>query len=443
MKNLAQNHSETTQNSLTHSIKESITLKFILVGGLILLLLIPSFMVRSVIEDRINYQNQVVEEIGSSTGKPQFISGLVLEIPKIVLLKNGKTSKTSIYIIPEKIDIKTNLTANTKKKGIYEAVVYQSPTTINGNFDLTQLKEKYSPQELVLSNATIHFLINDLKGLSNEIKMNFDNQIIALNNPKSIGEVNDLYQKTNIGELKNLNFNLNVELKGSEKFWYYPLSKQTNVRLESNWENINFDGDFARENSSNNNISHWKVNSLNTGIPSLWEGDLADYVNLNQLKSNQRETLGFGIKLIQSGDHYKLSDRASKYTILVLVLNFLALLIFEMRSKIKIHIIQYLLIGLSICLFYLLLLSISEYVGFELSYLIASLVISGLIFFYSKGIFTHLKPAFILTSLIGLLYVYVYITLKLSDSALITGTIGLTIIMSVVMQFTKDLNKNQ
>ncbi len=208
---------------------------------------------------------------------------------------------------------------------------------------------------------------------------------------------------------------------------------------------MSFQGDFTRENNIKNNKAEWNVNSLNTGIPNIWEGSLTDYLLLRDehTLNENKETLGFGVKLMETGDHYKLSERASKYTILILVLNFLAFLIFEMKSKVKIHIVQYLLVGLSICLFYLLLLSISEYVGFHWAYLLTATIISTIIFYYTKGIFCKTKPAVIISSLIAILYTYVYIILKLTDSALITGTIGLTLILIAVMSLTKDLNKQQ
>ncbi len=148
---------------------------------------------------------------------------MVIKVPRKVAQKNGKFKMTTIFIVPKEFNVETQLNAYKKKRGIYEAVIYDSSSKITGSFNFSSLKDRYQTNEIVLQNATIHFFISDLKGLSKGITLKWGNQVVELNQQITIPEINDI------------TFSTEINLKGSDNFWFYPVAKQTKIKVNSNW----------------------------------------------------------------------------------------------------------------------------------------------------------------------------------------------------------------
>jgi inner membrane protein len=227
-------------------------------------------------------------------------------------------------------------------------------------------------------------------------------------------------------------FSFSIDVRGSEQVYFSPLGKTTSVSLSSTWPNPSFIGEFLPESREVNKTgfnAQWKVLHLNRSFPQAW-------VNSQQ----QLQSSNFGVELLLPVDHYSNTLRSIKYAVLFVFLTFLVFFFIELFNKKQLHPIQYLLVGSALILFYLLLLSISEYLSFGLAYLISSLGICGLITGYTHGSLADKKITATVASFLVVLYGLLYILLQLQDYALLVGSLGLFLILAIVMYLTRKFN---
>ncbi|MBI2589413.1 inner membrane CreD family protein, partial [Candidatus Berkelbacteria bacterium] len=202
--------------------------------------------------------------------------------------------------------------------------------------------------------------------------------------------------------------------------------------LKSNWGAPSFSGAFlpdTREITKNSFEASWKILDLNRGYPQSWLGST---YNIYSSAS--------GVKLLAGVDGYDKATRSAKYALLVVVLTFLVFFFAEVFNRKKIHPIQYILVGLAMVLFYVLLISISEIAGFGAAYIISSIATVGLITLYSKSVLAHGKMALTQGSILAFLYLFIYIILQLEDYALIIGSVLLFSILAAVMYLSRKVN---
>jgi inner membrane protein len=200
--------------------------------------------------------------------------------------------------------------------------------------------------------------------------------------------------------------------------------------MKSSWNNPSFEGAFlplSREITEDGFTAQWKVNYFNRSYPQEWKE-----------KTYDPFPSAFGVKLLVPVDEYQKTMRTSKYGLMIIVLTFLSLI--ELFSKKVIHPIQYLLVGLALIIFYSILLAISEYILFQYSYLISSLLIIALIGFYAKSIYQSKQISFIVTGMLMMFYGFMYVILQLQDYSLLIGTIALFLILAAIMFFTRKIN---
>ena len=255
-------------------------------------------------------------------------------------------------------------------------------------------------------------------------------------------------------------FSFDLDINGSRNLSFLPFGKETKVELKSNWSNPSFEGSFLpdeREISSNGFVAKWKVLQLNRNYPQqgcgafLGENPVQNISNGYSNRDNysddyasmgtdENNIASFGVKLMLPIDEYQKTMRSAKYNIMFIFLTFLAFFFMEILNKNKIHPIQYLLVGFAICLFYILLLSISEYLKFNIAYWIACLAILILITFYAKSIFKSNKITALTAIILAMLYGFFYSILQLQDYALLMGSLGLLLILAVIMYLTRNIN---
>ncbi len=233
-------------------------------------------------------------------------------------------------------------------------------------------------------------------------------------------------------EGKKLSFNINLKIKGSEQLHFIPLSGDSRFTLQSTWANPSFDG--------NNLPSVRKV--TDTGFAATWNFNKANlpFGTVLQDFKFDLDTLAFGVTLIQPADGYAKTNRCIKYAILFIGLTFSLFFIVELLQKKPVHPVQYILVGLALTIFYTLLLSISEFILFDLSYLIAAVATIMLISTYAYGHFHSSKTAGIFGGMLTLLYSFTFVLIRLEDTALLIGSIGLFIILALAMYASRRIN---
>jgi inner membrane protein len=226
-----------------------------------------------------------------------------------------------------------------------------------------------------------------------------------------------------------------LTLQGSDRLAIVPVGGETSVQLTGDATMPSFDGAYLPRDRSVDRAgfrADWRVSQLNHGLPTVFAAD--------QISSSRWRDAAFGITLAGAGDTYRATERAVKYQLLFLGLTGGLFLLFDLLGSVRVHPVQYLLIGLALCLFYLLLLALSEHVGFPAAYVIAAAAITALIAGYGRTVLGGRRRALGLTGLIAVLYGTLFVLLSLEQYALLVGALGLLVMLAVVMFLTRRLD---
>ena len=426
-----------------------------------MVLLIPAGMIKRLIHERQLTRDDVVNEIGDKWGKMQMLTGPVLVLPYFeIKKKNHEVYKTKrqLYILPESLEINGKIDPEIRYRGIYKVIVYGAILDISGKFQVPDLiRIGIVPENIEWKNAFVVFGLNDMRGIQNELNIEWQGKRIPVNpgiENKTIAR-SGFNAKVPVSENSNsIEYKLNLDINGSYGLYFTPVGKKTVVKLNSNWATPSFSGSFIpddREISKNGFEAHWTVLHLNRNYPQHWIDDafnlsgttVAPIYQRGWGQTDQISNLPgstFGVNLLFPVDEYQKTMRSAKYAIMFIGLTFLIYLFVEMINKKRIHPVQYLLVSLALLLFYTLLLSLSEQIGFNLAYLISALGIIGLITAYSQSILKSIKLTVITSMLLIILYTFLFVILQMEDYSLLLGSIGLFIILGIVMYFSKKVN---
>ena len=420
--------------------KYSISARLIIIGFLVMLLLIPSFMIRSLIRERQDRRDDAISEVSEKWGQTQTITGPILSIPytKYFTTEDNETSTKTMYthILPDFLEINGTIHPEVRNRGIYEVVLYNSELHFNGKVLIPDLGDlKIPTKDIIWKNAFISVGITDMKGIEELITFEIDDNDYLAN---SGIETNDVIISgvskiiNNIKPNHDFEFSFNLNINGSNGLTLTPVGKETNVTISSDWISPSFIGHFIptdHEINENGFTANWKVLHSNRNFPQKWVGS-----------KHKIEEFSFGVDLLIPVDEYQKNMRTAKYAFMFISLTFLSFFMIELLNKKVIHPIQYLLIGFSLLVFYSLLLSISEHISFKYAYLISSIATIALISTYTISVLKSRLQTSIIFSILVLLYVYLFIVIQLQDFALLIGSIGLFVILSLVMFLTRKID---
>ncbi len=424
----------------TQWMKQSMGVRIFIIGFLILILLIPSAMIQSLIHERQMRRDEAVFEVSQKWGQPQTLTGPVLSIPytytstdkdNIIHTQTGYT-----HFLPEALIVAGELDPEIRKRGIYEVVLYGSSLNIQGYFLPLNTEDLQVPtSDYLWKDAFISIGVSDMKGLKDQVSFLVnDEEILA----ESGLETYDVMTTGLTIPLDMVNFNermtfsFDLQLNGSQGLAFTPLGKETVVKLQSDWTHPSFVGEFLpadRLVTDSGFTARWKILHLNRNFPQKWTGG-----------NHNVSAAAFGVDLLVPVDEYQKNMRTAKYAFMFIGLTFLSFFMIELLNRKKIHPIQYLLIGFSLLVFYTLLLSFSEHMVFHYAYLISSIATIGLITSYTRAVLKDNLQTGIILAILVFLYIYLYIVLQLQDFALLIGSIGLFVILSVVMYLTRKID---
>lgn len=449
---------------LNGGIQDSIMIKLFSIGILIVILLIPSSSINDLINERQQRADEVMDEVADKWSGAQTISGPFLVIPYkkqevIDLGKEGKETREyeeKAFFLPHQLDVKGNIKPQILHRGIFDAVVYESELQIQSVFTKPDFKTLSIPEDKVLWNkAYMVFGITDVRGIQDSLTFMAGSSLLYAEPSNNIGvsiasnlthekkdnAINNADPLNNNGITTKLswnnaedfsgNVNIKLNLKGSKRLDFIPAGKTTTVDLAGHWNNPSFDGEFLpddREITENGFNASWKVLHFNRPFAQQWTEN-------NQVLSGA----DFGVKLLIPVDQYQKSTRTAKYGILIILLTFMALFLVEITQKIRIHPFQYILIGAALIIYYTLLLSFSEHVGYNLAYIISSVATVALIGAYSRSFFTHKKLSMLFSGLLVIFYLFIYIIILQQDFSLLLGSVGLFVIIGTLMYFSRKV----
>lgn len=423
-----------------NKLKSSILLRMGIVAFLTLLLLIPTFIVESVIRERSERRDSAIQEVSDKWGLPQTITGPVLTIPIKHYYLDEKGKETAVFnyvhILPDSLTMSGVLSTETRSRGIYEAILYNSRLTISGTFDTQNISLLSMEGHTTLwEDAFFTVGISDPRGIKNDVEMSVNGSGVRANAgvPSTDVVSSGITFRPKIDKtVASYVFSFPLNLNGSSEIQFCPLGRRTSVDLTSSWPSPSFTGAFLPEKRILDDTGFsgsWTVLELNRNFPQFW-------MNKNQDVSGS----AFGVKLLRSVDEYQKTIRTAKYAILVISLTFLAFFLSEVLLRELLHPVHYVLIGFSLVLFYLLVLALSEHVGFNAAYFSSAGAILVLIGLYSRAIASQRRTSVVVVSVMAALYVFLYIVLENEDYALLIGSLGLLTIMAAVMYLTRKVD---
>src|SRR5216110_1929511 len=439
--------------------RHSTIIKLLGVGALVLVLLIPLAMITGVLRERLQRRNEAVADITSSWGREQNVIGPVLGVPyqykfkavKEVPAADGKMERREVeetatgnaYFLPETLNVSGNVETQMLHRGIYNAVVYRAQTNLSGKFappDFGPLK--IDLKDVQLKDVFVTIALNDLRGTREAIVLDWG----GTKRPMLPGSQVPGYTTGATASLgsdhliaSEIQFSIPLDFNGSEGVFFAPFGVQNEATLKSNSPDVGFRGAFLPAERSvrpDGFDATWKVSYYGRDYPQSWTSRAGNERFNAQSVSNSL----FGAQFLSILDTYRYVERSIKYGVLFLVLVFTAFFLFEVTAQQKIHPFQYLIVGAALCLFYLLLLSISEFIGFSWAYLIAAVGSTLLITRYCRFFLGACVRTLMIGAGLAGIYTFLYITLRQQDYALLMGAIALFIVLAIVMYVTRKVD---
>ena len=447
--------------------KNSITLKLAIIGFIILLLMIPTFLIDELISDRRRLRDNAQAEVASKFGQEQTFGGPVISVPYSYVVtaqgENGPIESTRTgyaHFLPDDIDIDGSLRPEERHRGIFVAILYNTTFTVSGSFDRFNVDALNLPDgALRWEDALFTVGISDMTGVNAAIDLSLTAGDSARRTydlgPGTVTK--DIFDSgANVpiditGEEDRLTFELALDLNGSTGLYFRPFGKTTRVNLDAAWPDPSFNGTYlprASKVSGEGFSADWEVLQLNRNYPQQGTGAFTprltgvDYNYMNRYIETEPNYSDdrFGVRLLLPVDEYSKIYRSTNYALLFIIITFLTFFFIEVLNRRRVHPIQYILIGAAVILFYVLLLSISEHQYFDVAYWISALAITALITGYSAAVLRNAKLTALVGSMLVVLYIFFYSLLQLQDFALLIGSLGLLIILATIMFLTRNVD---
>lgn len=401
-------------------------LKLFLVLGLGLLFFIPILMVHGVINDRLQHRESAMDSILEPIGNNFVLRGVSVVIPS--------RRAELVMIHPAEYQVDADLEVSNLKRGIFDVPIFNASLSISGKFEnMTDI--------LPEAEAYLILDVGSRKNLSKDPEVRIGNNIRLQRQEKTelsnIGYASAfIYPISTTLLQEGFPFQITAEGRGGKDFAMYPTSGENTFKVRSNWPDPGFTGEWLpteRTVTDDGFSAVWEIAGFNVSISRETVIDSADIYSEN-LSQQVR------VSFLQINDIYKQVERSMKYAFLFIFIPFLALFFVEAIRKTQIHPAQYLLIGIANILFYLLLLSLAEYIPFNAAYLIAMIMTVGLCGLYSGAIFKSKKTGILLSAVSLLAYLFLFGLLQLADYALLIGTLGMFTALAAIMFVTRNLD---
>ena len=443
--------------------QRSLLFKILAILGLSVLICIALAMIQATIEERSQFRQAAIDSIAKTNVREQTVTGPIMvirytdEYEEEVAVSDGKeTGKQMVarsvearhLVFPNELAIESQFDTDRRHRGIHQVLVYSGKHKMQGNFivpALADLPRATPKSRLTLGRATVVLGVSDVRGILNIPTITVGEQVAEFQQTTELAGVASGIH-ANLAPLSldkpyKVGFAMGLGLDGIERQNYVPVGKNNKVHAKSAWPHPQFGGDFlpsVRDRTINDAgfDANWQVSSLSTTA----QKQILDLENGIARDGPRGGLESFSIGFVEPVNVYSLAERATKYGLLFIALTFAAFFMFEIMKQLPIHPVQYLLVGLALAMFFLLMVSLSEHIEFALAYLIASAACILLIGFYLSYVLRNWKRgvgfAVALTALYGALY-----GLLISESnALVMGSILLFAVLAAVMVATRKID---
>ncbi|HBQ6338551.1 TPA: cell envelope integrity protein CreD, partial [Klebsiella pneumoniae] len=411
--------------------------------GCIVLLSLPLMMVRELINERADYRSEVVDAIEQSTSGSQKLAGPLIAIPITETLTRMENQKEVnyqrswvYYWLPESLAVAGKQTVESRRVGIYSGQVWHNVLQIKASFDPLRLAA-LRKTNIVLGQPRLVVSVGDARGIGAIHAPEVNGNVLSVEPGLGIsgdGAGIHMPMPALAEDNKPLEIAFSLDLNGTGEFSLVPLGRNSELQLTSNWPHPGFLGSFLptqREVSAAGYRAHWQSSWFANDMGSYFKDDME--IPWSRLPA-------FSADVMSLADQYQLTDRATKYAILLIGLTFMAFFVFESLTRRPLHPMQYLLVGLSLVLFYLVLLALSEHIGFTAAWLAASLsgaVMNGI---YLQAVLRGWRNSLLFVAALLLLDGVMWFLLHSEDSALLLGTGVLALALSVLMFLTRRVD---
>jgi inner membrane protein len=430
---------------------ESVSVKAVVIGALTILMLWPLSRVETLVNERQALQAQAYAVIAAGFGGSQIIGAPILSADtqnRIVTVDPSTLNSTETWregapqhLLPDEVQIASEVAVEVRSKGIYSVPVYVSKVVMTGVFKpeaITSLLKSTADVQVLPTRAIFQLPLSGVKYLRAVTRFEVDGRSLRT----ASGEVAGLTAISVPIDLKSrvesnlLTFRLEFEIAGSESLHFLPLGSHTTVTARVAWPHPDFDGAFlpvSRDIQPEGYSAKWEVLELNRAYPQVWRG--------TTVKESALLATAFGVRLFQPSNIYTQNYRAVRYGILFVAITFACFFAWEHLVRgLRLHPMQYLLVGLALATFYLLLLALSEHIGFALSYGVAAAALVALITTYIAGATNNHRAASWIGAALASSYGILYVILLSEDYALLFGSLLLFVILAALMVATRRLD---
>ena len=430
--------------------KSSLLLKFIVVGILILAILIPLGMIRDTIAERQAYRQQAVAKVAESYAGPQTLVGPVLVVPYLAEVQASVNDTNGLphtvahnewsqwVFFPRKLRLNGVVVPGVRHLGLHEVRVYQLRGKLEGDFELGIPQQAGGNKLVQIGTPFLSFGVDDVRGLIGTPVLQVDGKSTSLLQGAGTDRVNAGVHAEigplGIGERRVLGFAFDFVLGGTERLAITPIADDNRIELSSTWPSPQFSGSFlplSPDISAAGFHAVWDVSALATNAQNQLTGATTAKVgNADRIE----------LTLVDPVNIYSQADRASKYGLLFVLLTFVGFFMFELIKQLRIHPIQYLLVGLALAIFFLLLISLSEHIPFLWAYLAASGACIGLLGFYLSHVLRSRVRGIGFAAMLAALYAVLYGLLISEDNALVLSSMMLFAILAAIMVITRRID---
>ncbi len=431
-----------------------IKIKLAVIAVLLVILAVPLSLVVSKIYERSGFRDEARFDIARSwTGEQHVIGPLLVvnyqrverrrtfdeEARQYVMREQGVDER--LILVPELLTVETDLQTETRYRGIYEVPVYTSNSMLAGAFATDRIKALYDRDDVRdISEPRVVIAVSDARGIGTPPQLELNGKTFAFRPGSSMA-----FQQAGIHAplddvdgtaVSELSFAVTLELRGMSSFGLAPVGELTEVSTTSPWLHPRFDGLYLpvhREISSSGFVAAWKTSRFATN--STEQANSCARGDCSSLATNY-----LGVTLVEPVDVYTQAQRATKYGMLFIGLTFTAFFLYEVMRKLAIHPIQYGLVGLALAIFYLLLVSLAEFIAFGYAYLLAGAACCGLLAFYVTYVLGSFRRGLGFGGSVAALYGVLYVIISAEDFAFAMGAILVFLALTAVMFATRRID---
>ncbi|MCY3884300.1 MAG: cell envelope integrity protein CreD [Gammaproteobacteria bacterium] len=419
---------------------EPVTLRFILVSGIIVGLMIPLFLILVLVFERQDYYEDAVADVAQAWSDNQSFSGpmLLAETKTEVRTSTSEFKTETLVLMPIDLTLSLESSHEMRNRGIYRIPVFSATVIATATF--APVAESSLPGEL--QNAAIAVGITDSRGVRSAT-IHWNDDALEEQTSSQMGAIGNIV-KTELSRSKLIEggtVSVKVELRGTGRFSVLPVGDKTVVSMNSDWPHPSFDGRYLpdeREVTDSGFSASWTTHALSRGFPAQLTVTEFDET-ISALRRNSRFSSDLGFSILTLNTPYRAVERSIKYGILFVVMTMIGIICIELVSRTQMHIVQYGVVGVGLVLFFLMVLSLSEHIGFGPGYAIAAAILASMNTAYVWFASRSPSVAVSVFSMLLVLYVALYVVLQLNEYALLVGSALLLILLGALMYSTRIL----